>query len=64
MKKYEIIIAEKIERISKILVEANSKEEAENRAWEKYDEDPDEFHTFYGIDENELDVYAYVKEIK
>ena len=64
LKKYEVIIAEKVERISKILIEANSKEEAEDKALEKYDEDPDEFHTFYGIDEIELDVSSYAKEIK
>lgn len=64
MKKYEIIITEKVERISKILVEANSKEEAEDKAWREYDEDPVGFHTFYGIDEIELDVSSYVKEIK
>ena len=64
MKKYEIIITEKVERISKILVEANSKEEAEDKAWREYDEDPDDFHTFHGIDEIELDVSSCVKEIK
>ena len=64
MKKYRVTITEKVEKVSSILIEANSEEEAENEAWEKYDEDPSGFHEFYGIDEIELDVYSNVKEVK